>query len=623
MTAIVEGDWDVLPAKVRPKTKPIDPVTAEVIRGALETIAFEMAIHVSLTATTPILNQSNERNATILDEYGRLAALDVGIPQFMLSSMGPVRFALDFFGRDGFKDGDVIACNDPYHGGGHLPDWSIFAPVFLKGDLVLFASIQCHHADVGGMTPGGYPAEAMDIWAEGFRCPALKLVDAGVPREDVFYLLRTNNRTPTYEGDLRAQVGAAQLGVQRIKSLLGKYGPETVRSAVEHTINLTERRFRDEIRSWPDGEYEADSFFDHDVKGNKDVKIHVKVTVKDDELLIDYTGSDDRDFLQAWSTRGNTRSMTMAQLCSMIPSDVPKNEGLFRPVEIVYPEKTVVNPAHGKPVSMGTHHPGCEISEAVSMALSQAIPEKAVPQVYKAAMPTVLFGVDPKKMASAPPGTALMDVIFIDHSVDVTSTTSNAGYGTDGWGCTNAGFGNLIMATAEINEAIFPNRQRSHDLETDTGGPGKWRGQCGSFYVKEATFPQTVYTFVLGMKYSARGVAGGKDGSANHLTLGAGTPQERVIEHTALYEPLDPPGRIEYHFAGGGGWGDPLERDPDAVRDDVLDEYVSLEAAEREYGVILTGELEDYSLEVDRRRTSARRRKLRAERDAPANGEAS
>src|SRR5919204_4458283 len=238
------------PTKRRPKREEkvrIDPITAEVIRGALETIAFEMATHVSLTATTPILNQSNERNATILDEHGRLAALDVGVPQFMLSSMGPIRFALEFFGREGLKDGDVIACNDPYHGGGHLPDWSIFAPVFFKGDLVLFASIQCHHADTAGMMPGGYPADAMDIWAEGFRCPAVKLVEGGRERKDVFYLFQTNNRTPTYSGDLRAQVGAAQLGAKRCREVIEKYGVETVRAAVDSMIELSERRFREEI----------------------------------------------------------------------------------------------------------------------------------------------------------------------------------------------------------------------------------------------------------------------------------------------------------------------------------------------------------------------------------------
>src|SRR5881398_4152311 len=235
-------------------TKPkIDPVTAEVIRGALETIAFEMATHVSLTATTPILNQSNERNATILDASGALAALSVGIPQFMLSSTLPVRFALEFFGPGGLHDGDVLVGNDPYHGGGHLPDYNVFAPVFHDGQCVLIASIQCHHADTGGGAPGGYNVNAPDIWAEGVRFPAVKIYEKGVKRQDVEYMMAVNNRTPTFLGDLRAQVGAAQLGVARLKEVLARFGPSTVEAAVRGIIAYAKRRFREEVAKWPDG----------------------------------------------------------------------------------------------------------------------------------------------------------------------------------------------------------------------------------------------------------------------------------------------------------------------------------------------------------------------------------
>src|SRR5438046_5353675 len=178
-----------------------DPITTEIILGAFETICYEMATHVSLTATTPILNQSNERNATILDASGALAALSVGIPQFMLSSTLPVRFALEFFGPGGLHDGDVLVANDPYHGGGHLPDYNVFAPVFHGGELVLIASIQCHHADTGGGMPGGYNADAPDIWAEGVRFPALTLYERGVERRDRTSFTRVDTRTPTFLGD--------------------------------------------------------------------------------------------------------------------------------------------------------------------------------------------------------------------------------------------------------------------------------------------------------------------------------------------------------------------------------------------------------------------------------------
>src|SRR3989475_10067419 len=220
----------------------VDPVTSEIILGAFETICYEMATHVSLTATTPILNQSNERNATILDAAGQLAALSVGIPQFMLSSTLPVRFAVEFFGPDGLHDGDVLVANDPYHGGGHLPDYNVFAPVFHAGELVLIASIQCHHADTGGGMPGGYNADAPDIWAEGGRFPALKLYERGVERRDLTYFMRVNNRTPTFLGDLRAQVGAAQLGVRRLQAALARHGTATGRRAVGEVLELAARR---------------------------------------------------------------------------------------------------------------------------------------------------------------------------------------------------------------------------------------------------------------------------------------------------------------------------------------------------------------------------------------------
>src|ERR1700716_2313370 len=180
----------------------VDPVTAEVIRGAMETVCWEMATYVSRTATTPILNQSNERNATILDASGRLAALSVGIPQFMLTSTLPVRFALEFLGAEEFHEGDVFVANDPYHGGGHLPDYNVFAPVFADdghggGRQGLIPTNQRHHGRPrGGGVPGGYNITAGDIWGEGVRWPVVKVIDRGVERRDVLYALQANNRIP-------------------------------------------------------------------------------------------------------------------------------------------------------------------------------------------------------------------------------------------------------------------------------------------------------------------------------------------------------------------------------------------------------------------------------------------
>jgi len=574
----------------------LDPVTAEVIRGALETVAFEMATHVSLTATTPILNQSNERNATILDGRGRLAALSVGIPQFMLSSTLPVRFALDFFDQEGLHDGDVLVANDPYHGGGHLPDYNVFSPVVVDGRVALIASIQCHHADTGGGMPGGYNAEAIDVWAEGVRFPAIKVVDQGTERRDVLYMMKVNNRTPTFMGDLRAQIGAAQLGAKRLRELIAHYGVESVLRAVDHAIAYAAQRFREEVASWPDGAYEADAFVDHDPVGNQDIRVHVRVTVEGDHLRVDFTGSDQRQELKAYSSFGNTRGYVVAQLATMMDPSIPKNEGFFDSIELIVPKGCCLNPSEGKTVAAGTHHPGVEVGEAIAKAMAGILPERSCPQIYKLGMPTVIFGTHPET-----------GQIFVDHSVDCLAAYCNAVKGQDGWGSMPASFGNLIRATAEINESIFPVRHEGCDYATDTGGAGQWRGCPGSRVVKRVTAPAAVSTYMVGMKYPMSGVAGGRDGAPNRLIVRIGTERAEHVTCMANGVPHDAGEAFEYVYGGGGGWGNPLERDPQRVLDDVLDEYVYKEAAEREYGVVLRGSAASGDLCLDREATQALR----------------
>lgn len=586
----------------------VDPATAEVIRGAMETICFEMATHVSLTATTPILNQSNERNATILDQQGRLAALSVGIPQFMLSSTLPVRFALEFFGADGLRDGDILLSNDPYHGGGHLPDYNVYAPLVVDGELLLFASIQCHHADTGGGMPGGYNVEAIDVWAEGVRFPAVKLVDQGKERDDVIYMVQTNNRTPTFIGDLRAQLSAAQLGIDRLKEVVAQHGKSAVKAAVNHSIDYAAERFRQEVSLWPDGQYEGNSWVDHDPQGNPDIHVHCLVTIAGDRLTIDFTGTDSRDELTAWSSYGNTRGYVVAQLASMMDPAIPKNEGFFDAIDLIVPKGCVLNPPEGKTVAAGTHHPGVEVAEAICDALATLLPDRASAQIYKTGMPTILYGTHPRT-----------GKLFIDSSADARATCCGAIKGMDGWGSMPASFGNLIRATAEINESIFPTRLECCDYQIDSGGPGQWRGCPGTRVVKSVTAPVRVYTYMTGSRYPMFGMAGGMNGSGNQLTVCYGTDHAEIVKHTAKFIPHAAGERFEYLNGGGGGWGDPLERDPQLVLEDVYDEYVSREAAERNYGVVFDGRLEDCDLAVNTHKTRQLRENIR--RSVSNNGQ--
>src|ERR1700730_7661382 len=353
----------------RSTTESVDAVTAEVIRSAMETVCFEMATFVSRTATTPILNQSNERNATIHDWQGRLAALSVGIPQFMLSATLPISFALEFFGEELYP-GDVIIANDPYHGGGHLPDFNVFAPVFHthpdgREELVLIASIQCHHGDTGGAMAGGYNVFARDIWSEGTRYPLLKIIERGKERRDVVLTMRSNNRIGGFVGDLRAQVGAAQLGVDRLSEIIGRYGPEAVKAAVDFVIEDTRRRFTEEIAAWPDGIYESDMYVDSDPQGHRDIHVHCKITVDGSNLVVDFEGSDTRPDTAAWSTFGNTRGYTIGQLASLVDPTIPKNQGFIECIDLRVPVGCCLNPTEGKPAAGGTHHPRVEGGAAI------------------------------------------------------------------------------------------------------------------------------------------------------------------------------------------------------------------------------------------------------------------
>jgi N-methylhydantoinase B len=455
--------------------------------------------------------------------------------------------------------------------------------------------------------PGGYNVTATDIWGEGVRWPVIKVLDRGVERRDVLYALQVNNRLDGYLGDIRAQIGAAKQAADNLVGLVERYGVDMIESAVDHMIDYAAKRFAEEVSAWPDGVYEGDAYVDHDPLGNPDIHLHVKITVDGPKLTIDYTGSDERQELQSWSTYGNTRGYTVAQVAAMMDPEIPKNEGFFNSIELIVPQGCVMNPHPGKPVSAGTHHPGADVGEVIAVALSGVLPERAVPQTYKTGIPTTIRGIDPRSGA-----------MFVDGSAEVYAGWCNAAKGMDAWGAVSASFGNLWKATAEINESLYPHIQWSRDYRTDSGGPGEWRGGCGSHYIKEVRVPSHVYTYVVGQKYPMPGIAGGGPGAPNRLTLRYGTDQALVVKHTADWVPMEAGDRINFDYGGGGGWGDPLARPAAAVLDDVLDEYVSVEGARRDYGVVLVGSLEELTLEVDEAATEARRADMRAERSAPA-----
>ncbi len=584
-----------------PTDADVDAVTASIIRGAYETICYEVATHLGRSASSAIINQSNERNGSIIDAHGRLAGLSVGIPQLLFISPMAVRWGLEHRIEDDWGPGDVFLGNDPDHGGGHLPDYTVYSPCFDDdGEIVAIQALQTHQGDTGGKDPGGFSVDAMEIFAEGMIIPGIKLVHRGEPRRDILEMLVRNNRLPSFPGDIAAMISATQLGSRLLGGLVDKYGADTIRAATNWNVRETERRFRAEVARWPDGQYDADVFIDHDTAGNPDIRVHVSCTVEGDQLTIDMTGTDDRpELVCVWNTFSNSRGYAMAQLASMVDPSIPKNEGLFDAVEMIIPEGSILQPPPNKPAALGAFHPAVEVGEAVCIALSEILPERSSPQVYKIGMPNAVVGFDET-------GT-----MWLDQGVDVRASDASATQGLDGWGAMCSGLGNLILASAEEAESRFPVVNLGREMTTDTGGAGQWRGQPGTLNVKQVQEPFTAVAWMVSMRHPLRGLQGGDDAAPYSCRYRVGTPEEFQVENSISVEL--PAGTVTaYQYGGGGGFGDPLLRDPEAVREDVLDEYVSVEAARDRYGVVLSGSAADGDVKIDYEATRLLREQRRA-----------
>lgn len=582
-----------------PTTVEIDQVTADIIRGAFETVCFESATFLGRAASSPIINQSNERNAAIVDGHGRLAMGAVGTPHLTFVNQMETRWGLMNQDKYDWGPGDVFLANDPDHGGGHLPDYCVYGPVYDdKGELICIQTLQAHQGDTGGKDPGGFTLEATDIFTEGVIYPCLKLVHRGELRKDVFDFVVRNNRFATFAGDLAAMIGGVEYANRMIADLITKWGAETIKAGINHSIEHTERRVREEVSKWPDGSYEATVLIDHDTAGTKDIKVHVNCTVAGNQLTVDLTGCDDRqDLVGVWNTFANSRSYVMCQVVAAMDPTIVKNEGFFNAVDIVIPEGCIAQPPPNKPAALGSFHPACEITEAVCIALSAVAPERSQPQLYKIGMPNAVMGYDDNGM------------LWMDAGVDCRSMDVSAVEGIDGWGSCPSALASLILSEAEDAESRFPILNISREMTTDGGGAGQWRGQPGSLNVKQVLKPTSAMAWMVSADHPLSGMCGGEDAIpyTNHFEVGS--ENERRIAHTA-FDLLPSGSVIAYQHGGGAGFGYALLRDPEAVKEDVLDEYVSPEAARAKYGVVLTGSLSEYTLEVDWDATEALRREM-------------
>ena len=544
----------------------IDPVIVSVIQHRLLAIAQEMGEAMLRTSYSQILNSSRDFSTAIVDLDGRLIAQAEHVPIHVGALPFAARAVTEFFAGDVHR-GDVFLLNDPYHGGNHLPDLTAFVPIF-EGEKPRFWSInRAHQSDIGGATHGAYNAAATDIWQEGIRITPLKLYDRGEVRRDVLKMIATNVRHPRdFQGDLAAMIGSAHAGERRFLALTQEFGWETTLAVIEAVLDGAERQTRAVIAQWPDGVYRGEALLDDDGRGNEDIHIRATVTKSGSNLKIDL--SDSHDEVQSFvnSSYPNTYSAVVVALSFLIDPETPKNDGTFRPIELIARPGSVVWANPGAPLTLCTSHCGQEIIEAIVKALAPACPERAMAG-WGRRFRIAIQGKDPRTKR---------DFLWHFFQGRPGGGASAAGDGWPGAGEWHSA-GGIKFGSLEVTEVRFPLFFQTHEFRPDSGGAGQYRGGPGGIVEMVVETEETAIgnTAGEGVRHGACGILGGADGMTHRYTLYSGNKEPRSIKTKETGLTIRPGDRLVLESGGGGGWGDPAKRDLAAVERDVESGFVS------------------------------------------------
>ena len=579
-----------------------DPLDFEIINCLLRSVTERMTATMERTARSPTYFAARDYSVGLFDGAGNTVAIYEGIPVHVYGIPYSVRAIIDFFGDD-IHPGDQFLTNDPYSGGasGHLPDFNILVPVFRDGELLFWAGNRAHQMDTGGSIAGGYNAAATDIYTEGVRYPPLRVMKNDKICKDVFNMILANMRYPdTQKGDLAAMFGANRIGEQEIQEIIDRFGVATIKDYFEDLFDYTERLIRLEIAKIPDGTYHGEAVGEGGPRCPT-FTVRADVTIKDSDITIDFSDSDPQVPSYINSPLTNTAGSTWIALLTTFARNIQHiSQGLERAVTIVTKPGTVTEPVLPAPVSSATNFAAKQIINCVWDALAKVVP-KQTPSGWGAIPFEVLTGFDPRKNT--------------EYSViDFFNAASGTGaiWGTDGWatGTPEVCSGSIRYPDVEAYEDFTPNRWDCWEIEPDTGAAGRWRG--GTAMRTEITNlggDGWVHSGGQGFSPAARPVpviAGGEQPEPARRTIMKASGEVIDANELSSY-PWQNGDHLQVITQGGCGVGDPLTRDPQAVRLDVIEEKVSIEAAERQYAVVLDAG----TLEVDETQTA----RLRSERD--------
>lgn len=571
----------------------VDPITLEVVRAGLVSIVHEMSITMDRTSYSTIIREVHDYSCVLFDAQGRLIAQAEGIPIFNGSMNFVIDAVLARFPVSGMKPGDIFISNDPYTGGGtHKNDINIVMPIFWEGEAMMMSASKAHHLDIGGKDAGSWSSDARNTFQEGLSIPPMKLATEGVVNEAITEILFANMRVPQLSrGDFAAQIAAGKTAELRAHAWLKKNGADLFKRAVDELINHGERITRSGIEKIPDGVYHASGFADSDGVTDEPIHIEVKVTVKGGDIYVDFAGSDkQRDGAAGNCHWVNTVSMTREFMMFLTDIALGGNEGSYKPIHVSAPAGSVFRPNYPAPVTTGMGDMGTRLIELLFRALADVLPEEVIAGTFGNFSCLTIAGFD-----------AASGMEFVHFS-------PYAG----GWGGRSFADGNSAMVSlgsgdnynvpCEVMETKFPGlRAKSYRLIERSAGAGKHRGGYGIAYDYELTIPGEFTVALDRDKFPPYGLFGGKTGQPSGLVIGPGTVGEKRFARASGVKV--PAGTILSHrTAGGGGYGNPLERAAADVLKDVLDELITLDDARDHYGVVI-----DAAMQIDKKRTDSLR----------------
>jgi N-methylhydantoinase B len=574
-----------------------DPTTVATVWHSMQTICREMRHVIDRTAQNFLISQLHDVSVGIWDAKGGTVAVPVGLPVQFLGAGFAVKALVEKFGSD-IAPGDVFLTNDPYHGGHccHLPDWAFFRPIFHEGELLFFTMARAHQQDTGGSYPGGYFPNGFDIHAEGICIPPTKVVIAGVEQTAMLELIWNNVRWPKGTRiDNYAMLAAIKRCDQRVVALIEKYGRDVVLECVKQMTDRTERAVREEIRKIPDGTYHGEAATDDDgTELDVPVWVRADVTIKGDEMTIDFSGSDAqrKGFVNSIyaATYGNAIAAAVLTFDPALADY--HNEGTMRPITIIAPQGLVVNPNYPATVGASPVNVGIQIMEAVLEALAKARPERAV-AAWGKHRGDYVFGVDPRTNER-----------YVRTSFDYDgSAGAVAGFdGYQGVSCLTA-LGAVSRGDVEEMEIRLPWRLLKYEMMPDFTGAGRWRGGPGIYWsaVNEGSDSGIATGSSDGDEVQGFGALGGGASPQCRTYIVRGEEKIRLKPHRL--DTVRKGDVVEKFSSGGGGVGDPGERDPAMVQEDVQNQLVSLQAAREVYKVVL----DPATLSVDQKATHALR----------------